>query len=88
MKQPDQDIPIAIALSYQEENDAPKVIANARGGLAEKILTLAKENDITINKNPEIAMAMSGIPIGEEIPEELFDVMAIILSEIYSTKNQ
>ena len=75
----------AAALKYNmEKDDAPKIIANGKGDIAKKILEKAKEEDIHIEKNQDLAQILVEMEIGEEIPPELYEVIAEILSFIYN----
>jgi flagellar biosynthesis protein len=69
----------AIALEYNPEEDAPKVIASGRGLVAEKIIEKAKENDVPIHRDDKLADTLSRLEIGEMIPPELYEVVAEIL---------
>ncbi|MBR4083796.1 MAG: EscU/YscU/HrcU family type III secretion system export apparatus switch protein [Lachnospiraceae bacterium] len=69
----------AIALSYDPEEDAPKVIASGRGQLAEKIIEKAKEHDVPIHRDDKLADTLSRLEIGDMIPPELYEVVAEIL---------
>lgn len=69
----------AIALSYEMDDQAPKIIATGRGYLADKILNAAKEEDIPIHKDNKLANTLSKLDIGDYIPPELYDVVAEIL---------
>jgi flagellar biosynthesis protein len=69
----------AIALEYNPEEDAPKVIASGRGIIAEKIIEKAKENDVPIHRDDKLADTLSRLEIGEMIPPELYEVVAEIL---------
>lgn len=69
----------AIALAYNPDEDAPKVIASGRGVLAEKIIEKAKEADVPIHKDDKLADTLSRLDIGEMIPPELYEVVAEIL---------
>lgn len=69
----------AIALEYNPEEDAPRVIASGRGALAEKIIEKAQENDVPIHRDDKLADTLSRLEIGEMIPPELYDVVAEIL---------
>ncbi|MGN1181107.1 MAG: EscU/YscU/HrcU family type III secretion system export apparatus switch protein [Suilimivivens sp.] len=69
----------AIALSYDPEEDAPKVIASGRGILAEKIIEKAKEASVPIHRDDKLADTLSRLEIGEMIPPELYEVVAEIL---------
>ena len=75
----------AVALRYKmNEDNAPKVVAKGRGVLAEKIEEIAKEYDIHIEKDPELANSLYRLNLNEEIPEELYEAVAKILAYIYS----
>ncbi len=69
----------AIALEYNPEEDAPKVIASGKGILAEKIIEKAKESDVPIHRDDKLADTLSRLEIGEMIPPELYEVVAEIL---------
>jgi flagellar biosynthesis protein len=75
----DQKPKTAIAISYEPEDDAPKVIASGKGYLAERIIERAKESKIPIHKDSKLANTLSKLEIGEMIPQELYEVVAEIL---------
>ncbi len=69
----------AIALSYELGDEAPKIIATGKGLLAEKIIEKAKEADVPLYKDSNLANTLSKLEIGEMIPPELYTVVAEIL---------
>ncbi|MDE5893066.1 MAG: EscU/YscU/HrcU family type III secretion system export apparatus switch protein [Acetatifactor sp.] len=69
----------AIALEYNPEEDAPKVIASGRGQLAERIIEKAQESDVPIHRDDKLADTLSRLEIGDMIPPELYEVVAEIL---------
>mgnify|MGYP003302748302 CR=1 FL=1 len=69
----------AIALSYNPEDDAPKVIASGKGALAERIIEKAKEADVPVHRDDKLADTLSRLDIGDMIPPELYEVVAEIL---------
>ena len=69
----------AIALEYNPDEEAPKVIATGRGALAERILERAKEADVPIHRDDKLADTLSRLEIGDMIPPELYEVVAEIL---------
>ena len=75
----------AVALKYEVgSSDAPKILAMGRGKIAEMIIEKAGEADVTIFRSPLLARALffSG-EIGGEIPELLYQAVAVILAYIY-----
>jgi flagellar biosynthesis protein len=74
----------AVAMQYQRGKDsAPKVTAKGQGKLAEKILALAREHHIPIHKDKALLEALYRLDLNEEIPEELYQVVAEVLAFIY-----
>ncbi|MCR4690056.1 MAG: EscU/YscU/HrcU family type III secretion system export apparatus switch protein [Lachnospiraceae bacterium] len=69
----------AVALSYDPETDAPKVVASGKGVIAERIIEEAKENKVPVHKDSKLADTLSRLEIGEMIPPELYEVVAEIL---------
>ena len=74
----------AVALRYNREQDnAPKIMAKGRGTIAEKILSVARENNIPIKQDKALIDALYRLEINEEIPEDLYRVVAEILAFVY-----
>lgn len=69
----------AIALEYDPEDAAPKIIATGKGIVAERIIETAKEADVPIHEDSKLADTLSRLEIGEMIPPELYEVVAEIL---------
>lgn len=66
-------------IKYDESEIAPKVVALGKGAIAEKIIQKAKENDIPIEENNELAHVLNTLQIGDQIPPELYSIVAEIL---------
>ena len=76
----DKKVKEVAALKYSpDKNKAPQIIALGRGEAAEKILEKARENDVPVYEDKELAHTLNKFSIGEEIPQELYDVVAEIL---------
>ena len=79
----------AVALRYKKgEDKAPKVIAKGKGKIGERIIQIAKENNIPIKEDPVLVEALSQIEINQEIPPELYKAVAKILVFIYQKTKQ
>jgi len=75
----------AVALKYEVGSiEAPKILAMGRGKIAEMIIDRGKDANITIFRSALLARALyfSG-EIGKEIPEMLYQAVAVILAYIY-----
>ena len=80
MTSPDRT-PLAVALKY-EAPDAPRVVAVGRGDLGQKIIDTAREHGVPLETNAPLAEALSTIELETEIPEQLYEAMAVILAFI------
>jgi len=84
-----REIKTAIALEYNPEEDgAPRVIATGRGEIADKILQIAQANQIPIKEDPILAQALSLVDLEEEIPSELYAVVAEVLGWVYRLRKK
>ncbi|MCR5268660.1 MAG: EscU/YscU/HrcU family type III secretion system export apparatus switch protein [Lachnospiraceae bacterium] len=69
----------AIALEYDPNDVAPKIVATGRGKVAEKIIEAAQEADVPVHQDDKLADTLSKLDIGDFIPPELYEVVAEIL---------
>ena len=78
----------AVALKYDAASGgAPKVVAKGKDQIAQKIKALAKESGVPIRENKLLARSLfRDVEIGHEIPETLFEAVAVILAEVFKMK--
>ncbi len=77
-----------VALKYDQRRDnAPKIIASGKGSIAEKIIKKARKENIPIKEDKDVVQVLAELNIGEEIPEELYTVIAEILSFLYELED-
>ncbi|MCR5800033.1 MAG: EscU/YscU/HrcU family type III secretion system export apparatus switch protein [Lachnospiraceae bacterium] len=79
MNKKDNKPKTAIALEYNPNEEAPKIVASGKGLLAEKIIEKAKEADVPIHEDGKLAATLSKLEIGDMIPPELYSAVAEIL---------
>ncbi|MBU1022742.1 EscU/YscU/HrcU family type III secretion system export apparatus switch protein [bacterium] len=73
----------AAALKYDPDKDsAPVLSAGGKGVIAEKIIEKAIGHDIPIRHNPPLAELLTAVPLGCEIPDDLYEAVAEILMQI------
>ena len=78
-----------MALRYLPAKDqAPKVVAKGRGYLADKILELARQDDIPVRQDRNLLQVLSRLDLNEEIPPEVYKAVAEILAFIYRLSNK
>ncbi|MCS7461914.1 EscU/YscU/HrcU family type III secretion system export apparatus switch protein [Paenibacillus doosanensis] len=74
----------AVALKYSpEQGKAPVLIAKGKGHVAEKIMQKAKEHHIPVQEDPSLVEVLSKLDLDQEIPPELYKLVAEILTFIY-----
>lgn len=69
----------AVALAYDPEEPAPKIIASGKGYLAEKIIEEAQLHKVPTHQDSRLAQTLSKLDLGDYIPPELYDVVAEVL---------
>lgn len=72
----------AVALHYGGER-APRITASGSGLIAERILEIAREHDVPVHDDPLLTAALSQVPVGDEIPENLYVAVAEVLAFVY-----
>lgn len=73
----------AIAISYNEEKKSPFVSALGYESRAQAIIDMAKELGVYIHKDPVLLNELKALKEGEQVPEQLFQIIAEILAFSY-----
>lgn len=82
-------IHVAAALEYKkEEMGAPELTAKGQRRFAEMILDIAREEGIPIVRNIPLAWSLIHLEVGDEIPEDLYEAVAEVLSLVYEMKEK
>lgn len=77
-----------VALKYNQNTDqAPRIIASGSGSIAEQIIKKARQENIPIKEDKDVVQVLAELNIGDEIPEELYTVIAEILSFFYDLED-
>ena len=72
------DFERAVALHYDQEG-APTVLASGEGHIARLIKERADAAGIPMVEDPKLSYLLSKIPLGDEIPPELYRAVAEVL---------
>lgn len=78
-----EDIAVAIKYIFGKDGDAPRVVASGRGLLAARIIEEAQKHKVPVREHNGLAESLAKVPVGVEIPAELWEAMAEVLAHIY-----
>ncbi len=73
------DKTLAVALRY-DAPDAPRVVAIGHGEIGDKIVETARKHGVPLEANGPLAQALSTVKLDSEIPEELYEAMAVVIA--------
>jgi flagellar biosynthetic protein FlhB len=80
---------VAVALRYQPEKGAPRVVAKGAGVIASRIREAAEEHRVPMVADVPLARALHrSCEIGQEIPAELFTAVARVLAFVMALKTR
>ena len=71
-----------VALEYGK-NTVPVLTAKGQGAVAEAIIAEAKKQGVHIAEDARLVALLSQLQLDDEIPEDLYVAVAVILSWVY-----
>jgi len=77
------NVAVAIKYAFGADGEAPKIVASGRGFQARQIVDLAEKHKVPLREDRSLAQSLAQVPVGVEIPAELWGAMAEILAQIY-----
>jgi flagellar biosynthetic protein FlhB len=79
----------AVAIKYNKEDPAPRVVAKGVDYLAQKIKEIARENDVMVVENKPLARQLyAEVEIDDYIPEKLYKAVIEVLVMVYKAKGR
>ena len=82
-----EQLKASVALKYDYEG-APTVVATGQNQVADEILARAKSAGVPIVEDPKLAYVLSKVPLGDEIPPELYRAVAEVLVLIFLVEGE
>lgn len=80
---------VAVALRYDAEHGAPRVVARGAGAIAARIREAAAEHRVPLVRDVPLARALhSSTQVGQEIPPELFGAVAQVLAYVITRRSR
>ena len=74
---------VATAIKYDNEKQrAPELVAKGKGVVAENIIKKAEEHGVKTYEDEQLSNQLYNLSIGDEIPPELYHVVARVLAFI------
>lgn len=84
-----QELDKAVAIIYDaEKGTAPRIVATGKGEIARKIIETAREAGVYIQEDRDLVELLAKIPLGQEIPTELYRTVAEVLAFVYKVNEQ
>ena len=81
-----------MALRYHPQapylDAAPRLVAKGEGLLADRILKLARQHGIPVERDPDLLAALAPLQVDRVLPPELFKAVAIMLAALYRANGQ
>jgi len=75
----------AVALAYGK-NPVPVVTAKGDDDLAWRMIDEARKQGVFISEDPQLLALLSRLDVDQEIPQELYTAVAVVLSWVYWLK--
>lgn len=74
----------AVALSYKDGYNAPKVVAKGKGEIASNIVEVAIEKNIEIYEDENLVEELIKLDLYEEIPPSLYEAVSKVILFVYN----
>lgn len=72
----------AVGLKY-DNGSAPTVVAKGFGDLADEIVRVAQDSGVLVHEDEHLSEFLARLDIGQEIPQELYLVIAELIAFSY-----
>lgn len=82
MTRPELQNEVAVALRY-DGTGAPRVTASGHGLVAEQIERIAREHDVPLYQDADLARLLASVELGTEIPRALYVAVAEVIAFAY-----
>ncbi len=73
----------AVALAYDANDGAPRMVAKGRGIMAKAIIERANAAGVYVHESPELVSLLMQVDLDQHIPPELYRAVAELLAWLY-----
>jgi len=77
----------AVALRYDANDGAPRVVAKGYGTLADAIIRTARAHGLYVHDAPELVGLLQQVDLDAHIPPQLYVVVAELLAWLYGLED-
>lgn len=74
---------VAVALTYGQNQGAPKVVAKGRGLIAQAIIENARLHGVFVHESEDLVGLLMKVELDQEIPPQLYLAVAELLAWLY-----
>ena len=85
---PNANLNAAVAISYDESDGAPRVVAKGYGQLADTIVRAAEENGLYVHESRELVGLLMQVDLDAHIPPQLDVAVAELLAWLYRLESR
>lgn len=78
----------AVAISYDDKDGAPRVVAKGYGQLADTIVRAAEENGLYVHESRELVGLLMQVDLDAHIPPQLYVAVAELLAWLYRLESR
>lgn len=78
----------AVAISYEEKDGAPRVVAKGYGQLADTIVRAARDNGLYVHESRELVGLLMQVDLDAQIPPQLYVAVAELLAWLYRLESR
>lgn len=73
----------AVALSYDQKDSAPRIVAKGYGVVADSIIARAREAGVYVHDSPALVNLLMQVDMDSHIPPQLYVAVAELLAWLY-----
>ncbi|MFT0531457.1 EscU/YscU/HrcU family type III secretion system export apparatus switch protein [Castellaniella hirudinis] len=85
---PDPHRSTAVAVAYDPDDQAPRVVAKGYGTLAETIIQTAQDHGLYVHESPELVNLLMQVDLDAHIPPKLYVAIAELLAWLYALDSE
>lgn len=78
----------AVALTYGQNQGAPKVVAKGRGLVAQAIIERAKQHGVFVHESEDLVGLLMKVELDQQIPPQLYLAVAELLAWLYRLEHE